>query len=242
MQKKIITAGILLLTGAFLLTTQTSAAESAAKDSKLRFIYDKESGKTVGPKDIVWSKPTEVTFSHKIHTADAGLTCETCHDDLFSMKSGAVLKSGEMTMAAMAEGKFCGTCHDGSTAFATNTKCSACHTNLGEIVPADPVVWSKPVKAVTFSHNAHVKDFGLECEACHDDLFTMKTGTAEKADDFTMQALYDGKYCGACHDGSTAFASNTKCNACHIGLKGYNRLNGSDVGHGATHDTKKAGH
>ena len=44
-----------------------------------------------------------------------------------------------------------------------------------------------------------------------------------------MQGLYDGKYCGACHDGSMAFASDTKCTLCHIGVKGYNRALGIEA-------------
>lgn len=98
--------------------------------------------------------------------------------------------------------------------------------------PADPVVWTKPVKAVIFTHKIHTMGAGLSCEDCHDDIFEMEAGAAESKDDFTMAALYDGKYCGACHDGDTAFASNTRCTACHIGVKGYNRLNGTEASGG----------
>ncbi|WP_456432053.1 c(7)-type cytochrome triheme domain-containing protein [Thermosulfuriphilus sp.] len=41
-----------------------------------------------------------------------------------------------------------------------------------------------------------------------------------------MKSLYEGKYCGACHNGEMAFAANTKCTTCHIGVRGYNRLMG----------------
>jgi hypothetical protein len=70
----------------------------------------------------------------------------------------------------------------------------------------------------------------------------MKKGEAEKNDDFTMKSLYEGKYCGKCHDGSTAFASDTRCNACHIGLKGYERMTGASSSHGDKHKAPKAGH
>jgi len=93
--------------------------------------------------------------------------------------------------------------------------------------PGYPIVWTKPVKAVVFSHKTHTMDVGLGCDSCHDSgLFEMAAGTAEENDDFTMQSLYEGKYCGACHDGEMAFASNTRCTTCHIGVKGYNRLTG----------------
>jgi c(7)-type cytochrome triheme protein len=255
MQHRIKTVGALLLAGSFLLAGNLASHSIAAEQTKAeisntkpsvasgdsrKFLYDEQTKKTYGPKaPITWDKPTKVVFNHAVHTKDAGLSCESCHIGLFTMKAGAVLKSGEMTMAAMAEGKFCGTCHDGSTAFATNTKCSSCHTDPTDYTPQEPIVWTKPVKAVIFDHKAHVEDFGLECDACHDGTFAMQKGAAEKADNFTMQALYDGKYCGKCHDGKTAFASDTRCNSCHIGVKGHDRMTGND---GAHAPGSKAGH
>lgn len=213
----------ILLAGLFFLPTPIIAAEA----------YDED---TYGPEaTIVWEKPTKAIFSHKVHTMDAGITCDACHDDLFTMETGAVLATGKMTMAAMEEGKYCGACHDGKTAFASNTQCASCHTDLNELIPPDPIVWTKPVKAVVFYHKPHIEDYGLDCDSCHDSLFAMQTGAAEKKDDFTMKSLYEGKYCGKCHDGSMAFASNTRCNTCHIGVKGYNRMTGHTEAQGKGH-------
>ena len=92
--------------------------------------------------------------------------------------------------------------------------------------PKDPIVWVKPVKSVVFEHKVHTMGAGLECDSCHDDLFEMEAGAAEEKEDFTMATLYEGGYCGSCHDGSTAFASNTRCTACHIGVRGHARLSG----------------
>ncbi len=97
----------------------------------------------------------------------------------------------------------------------------------GEDYPQEPIIFTKPVKAVIFSHKTHVEDNGLDCDSCHDEPFEMAAGTAEENDDFNMEALYEGNYCGQCHDGETAFASNKRCTLCHIGVKGYNRLQGS---------------
>ncbi|MDD3813882.1 MAG: cytochrome c3 family protein [Desulfocapsaceae bacterium] len=230
MQNRIKSVVAILLAGSFFLATNSMAAEA----------YDEDSYGPEAP--IVWDKPTKVTFSHKVHTMDSGLTCDACHDELFTMEAGAALATGKMTMAAMAEGKFCGSCHDGNTAFATNSQCSSCHTDVNELVPEDPIVWTKPVKAVLFYHKAHTEDFGLECDACHNDTFVMQKGAAEKADNFTMKSLYEGKYCGKCHDGSTAFASDTRCNTCHIGVKGYNRMTGNDNAHEKDHKDTHAGH
>lgn len=92
--------------------------------------------------------------------------------------------------------------------------------------PKEPIVWLKPVKAVEFNHKTHTMGAELDCDSCHDDLFEMEAGAAEENEDFTMATLYDGGYCGACHDGSTAFASNTRCTTCHIGVRGNARLHG----------------
>ncbi|MEE4243687.1 MAG: cytochrome c3 family protein [Desulfopila sp.] len=94
--------------------------------------------------------------------------------------------------------------------------------------PEAPVIWEKPVRGVIFSHKSHTMEFALDCDECHDGVFEMYAGGAEEYDDFTMDAMYDGKYCGVCHDGSIAFASNTRCTACHIGVRGVERLIGKD--------------
>ena len=45
--------------------------------------YDED---TYGPEaPVVFEVPVQgVTFSHKTHTMDAGLECDSCHDDLFN--------------------------------------------------------------------------------------------------------------------------------------------------------------
>ena len=207
--KFLITAGISILAGIFLPGSNATASDD----------YDV---KAFGPKSpIVWETPTRVVFNHRTHTEEFGLTCDSCHDELFSMQRGVAQKTGKFTMEALAKGKFCGGCHDDDTAFATDSNCKSCH-----IVPDDPIVWTKPVKAVVFSHKIHTEEYELECTSCHNETFAMKIGTAEKTYNFNMKAFYKGQYCGICHDGSTAFASNTLCNTCHIGVKGYNRLMG----------------
>jgi len=189
-----------------------------------------------GPEQlIVWQAPVpNVTFSHKAHTMRAGLDCDSCHDSLFQQEAGAVEKEGDFTMAAFAQGKYCGSCHNGNEAFDANSKqeCLNCH-----IAPRS-IVYTKPDKAVLFEHNRHVA-MGMECAACHLDLFAMKVGTVEeKPQEFTMDALYKGKFCGSCHDGNEAFASNTRCTTCHIGVKGYQRMFGRPENHGGQDKAK----
>lgn len=190
-----------------------------------------------GPRNpIIWNSPVRATFSHRIHTDDAGLGCDSCHGDIFAMQRGVAVRTAKFNMASLASGEFCGACHDGDTAFASDTNCTACH-----LVPNDPIVWTKPVKAVVFQHGLHTEEYGLECDSCHSEAFAMKLGTAEQSPNFTMASLYDGQYCGKCHNGETAFASNTLCNSCHIGVKGYNRIKGI-APHAGSKEPPASGH
>lgn len=166
--------------------------------------------KAFGPKSaIVWNTPIKATFEHKAHTMEAGIECSSCHDAVFSMQRGTAVNTKKFTMKAMAEGQFCGTCHDGDTAFATDTNCMACHG-----VTEEPIIWEAPTKA-SFSHTKHVEEIELECASCHSTVFAMKKGAATANNDFTMAAFKEGKYCGACHNGDDAFDSSTQCESCH---------------------------
>ena len=94
--------------------------------------------------------------------------------------------------------------------------------------PTEPIIFNQPLKAVLFDHKIHVEEAGLSCEDCHEEVFPMEAGSTQENEDFTMEALYNGKYCGACHDGESAFASNTRCATCHIGVMGLKRLSAQD--------------
>jgi len=89
------------------------------------------------------------------------------------------------------------------------------------------IIYDKPVKAVLFSHAFHVEELELDCDSCHDDIFEVEALLVQQNEDFTMEGLRQGKYCGTCHDGSGAFSSDTQCARCHIGVKGYNAKLGS---------------
>ncbi len=66
--------------------------------------------------------PGAVTFSHEKHLASN--TCSACHVKVFKMKKGT---SGDITMAKIKEGQFCGACHNGEIAWAIEN-CNLCHS------------------------------------------------------------------------------------------------------------------
>ncbi len=95
------------------------------------------------------------------------------------------------------------------------------------------IVFTRPVKAVVFDHQSHM-DMGYECDTCHDGLFEYATGSAEESGEFNHKSFAEGNYCGACHDGSTAFTAvldkaTGKCTLCHIGVKGLDRASGKET-------------
>jgi len=61
---------------------------------------------------------------------------------------------------------------------------------------------------IIFSHNKHTVWSG--CELCHPDIFV---GVKKGATKYSMVELFDGKYCGVCHD-KVAFPQ-TNCQRCH---------------------------
>lgn len=97
----------------------------------------------------------------------------------------------------------------------------------------DDIYYTEPVASVVFSHDAHAGGLGFSCDTCHSGLFEMDALSVQGEPDFNMQGLARGKYCGACHaSGSkTAFASDTQCARCHVGVTGLERLDDSSNEH-----------
>jgi c(7)-type cytochrome triheme protein len=60
---------------------------------------------------------------------------------------------------------------------------------------------------IIFSHKKH--SVWLGCEICHPDIFGIGKGETK----YTMQDVFAGRFCGACH-GKVAFA-NLDCKGCH---------------------------
>lgn len=63
-----------------------------------------------------------VVFSHWFHRIR--FRCKVCHDELgFKMRAGA----NDVRMADIANGKFCGMCHNGQIAWGAE-RCDLCHS------------------------------------------------------------------------------------------------------------------
>ncbi|MHB8845368.1 MAG: cytochrome c3 family protein [Nitrospirota bacterium] len=81
----------------------------------------------LGGGDVTFSAPgmASVLYSHEYHVGKIKLRCNECHYSLYTNRA----QHKTVGMAAMAKGKSCGACHNGTKAFAvTDTKrCAACH-------------------------------------------------------------------------------------------------------------------
>lgn len=62
-----------------------------------------------------------------------------------------------------------------------------------------------------YSHKTHTRL--LACTNCHTAIFQMEKGAAR----ITMEKIFAGEYCGACH-GKVAFDVATGCPRCHLGM------------------------
>ena len=66
-----------------------------------------------------------VLFNHEKHVEANGRKCSGCHVGVFQMEKG----SNRMNMSKITKGHFCGTCHNGKTAFDVEDRaqCARCH-------------------------------------------------------------------------------------------------------------------
>lgn len=67
-----------------------------------------------------------------------------------------------------------------------------------------------PAEAALFSHWEHEQ---YKCFVCHDSIFP------QKKVGFTHDDMDAGRYCGACHDGKTAWSiddDDVECETCHV--------------------------
>lgn len=146
----------------------------------------------------IGSADMAVKFSHKNHTAM--FKCDDCHSKLFKMKKG----SAKIAFGDHKSDKFCYSCHNGKSA---HFDCNKCHGKVA--APKQPIVYKmQGMGAVSFSHEFHTAVFG--CDQCHTKIWPMQKGVKK----MKMDDLYQGKFCGECHNGKKATAA-TDCAKCH---------------------------
>ena len=184
------------------------------------YAEDKAQEEVNYPGDIVYQSTGEpVVFSHSLHVSDFGYGCDACHSKLFEVKTFAAREKGDFNMRALDEGRYCGGCHNGNTAFASSDfeQCARCHSgeaaakakNAGQRAkgPRATISLGSDDSVAEFRHSMH--GF-LSCDKCHTSLFPMKkTSTIT-----SMDEINGGKSCGSCHDGKTAF-DPSDCHKCH---------------------------
>ena len=85
------------------------------------------------PGDIVFGREDDTAgvppavFPHWVHRIR--YRCSVCHPAIFEMEAGA----NEISMELIGDGKSCGRCHDGNTAFPVDFQsCTRCHREPSE--------------------------------------------------------------------------------------------------------------
>lgn len=173
----------------------------APRSNRVRFAFD------------FYFKGLDAYFPHSSHAE--WLNCESCHGSIYRYRGETT------TMDAINKGESCGRCH-GTVAFAATT-CERCHAALtmpearpkaeflGDLTMtrSDSVQSSSAFPPAQFPHWVH--RIRYRCTACHTSLFDTRAGSAI----LTMAELGDGKACGACHDGRSAFTL-VACDRCHV--------------------------
>lgn len=145
-----------------------------------------------------------VSFKHESHQLKSG--CKTCHPQTFAYgKSDARIDFNDHV-----NGKSCFICHapkDGSAFYS----CNRCHKDKPAaktpVYYPDTLKYKTPLKNVYFHHASHAL---FLCNQCHPEPFALKKDQSK----INMKEMYNGKNCGACHNGSKAFSAR-ECASCH---------------------------
>jgi c(7)-type cytochrome triheme protein len=84
-------------------------------------------------------------------------------------------------------------------------------SSWGKVGGGDIVFHVSGAANVVYSHEIHVGKIGLKCRECHYRIYTTVEGHQQK----TMADMESGQSCGACHNGTRAFAVKIGCPRCH---------------------------
>lgn len=144
----------------------------------------------------------KAVFSHAFHTQAYG--CKDCHPATVKPDRS---QNKRTSMSEMEKGRSCGICHNGKDAFSVKGDCAKCHT--GFKVPAKLLFKNQTGTIIGhFSHEFHTAVY--QCSECHTRLYPYGNGKHT-----SMKQMEQGRSCGACHDGKTAFSVKGDCLKCH---------------------------
>jgi c(7)-type cytochrome triheme protein len=78
---------------------------------------------------------------------------------------------------------------------------------------ADLTFTPRDAPSVVFSHDKHLKKWGLKCSGCHYRFFQMAKGSYK----MDMGKITKGRFCGRCHNGRASFdvQDPKNCSCCH---------------------------
>jgi c(7)-type cytochrome triheme protein len=182
-------------------------------------VNDPESG--VG---IFYTEPINtVLFAHGSHGEKQGLVCDRCHSGLFEMEALKAQEKKDFNMDSLYRGRYCGACHNGKQAFASDTQCARCHIRVKGVEPGQKPssrdipaykaseTFGKGEPVVRFGHANHART--AQCSACHPGIFRPRQGANRVA----MADHGKKSFCFVCHDGQKTFPGND-CSHCHARL------------------------
>jgi c(7)-type cytochrome triheme protein len=173
---------------------------------------------------ILYTEPVKsVIFRHQYHVDVKNISCEKCHSGLFDMQALQAQEKNDFIMDSLYKGKYCGACHNGKDAFASDTQCARCHIRAdglevgyvkGKPRPSQKTAYNTSISfgqnemLVSFNHDKHIAK--ADCGDCHTQLFSIAKGK----NNIDLESHSQAKYCFGCHDGKKAF-SWYNCNECH---------------------------
>ncbi len=176
---------------------------------------------------ILYTQPVKsVIFRHQHHVDVKKISCEKCHSGLFEMQALLAQEKKDFIMDSLYKGRYCGACHNGKDAFASDKQCARCHVRISEKSVGHVKGKAKPYKApayhttvamgkdqrqVSFNHEKHAS---LNCMDCHSKLFQIRKGSTKIA----LETHQSQKYCFNCHNGKKEFSWNN-CTKCHQNWK-----------------------
>ncbi len=128
-----------------------------------------------------------ITFSHKYHLQEVGVSCEDCHTEVRTSK-----RASDNLLTKQAN---CVTCHEEQV----KNNCTYCHVDEKNLAP-----FANPLREIIFTHEKHVGDLNVKCETCHEGL--------EKVEYASATNLPSMAVCSTCHDNK---AASTICESCH---------------------------